>query len=246
MTQWIWERTRLACWFRRLAETILFRCTNFRFRQRSGKVHDRETRSSARGTRALPEEQKTKHNGQFRITSFLQLESRTCLSPAAAESASPSSHSSFCEEVFSRSEPDWHSPEVRVCSTDANSDFLAESSVTLANEVERSNILAPGLWSRFRGTLLLPAFTPECFRGLALGSRIQLQQRNCSRFARDFSRRSTLLFQARKELARELLPCPWPLKTNLPSRAIIAVVPASNSSPNILVTGGAGFIGSNL
>src|SRR5260370_13417487 len=38
---------------------------------------------------------------------------------------------------------------------------------------------------------LLPAFTPERFRGLALGSRIQLQQRNCSRFARDFSRRST-------------------------------------------------------
>src|SRR5204863_7266729 len=43
----------------------------------------------------------TKHNGRFRITSFLQLESRTCLSSAAAKSASPSSHSSFCEEVFS-------------------------------------------------------------------------------------------------------------------------------------------------
>src|SRR5713101_4302683 len=65
------------------------------------------------------------------------------------------------------------------------------------NEVERSNILAPGLPSGTRRTHLLPAFTPECFRGLALGSRIQLQQRNCSRFARDFSRRST--FQARKE-----------------------------------------------
>jgi hypothetical protein len=33
------------------------------------------------------------------------------------------------------------------------------SSVTLANEVERSNILAPGLWFRIRGTPLLPAFT---------------------------------------------------------------------------------------
>jgi hypothetical protein len=33
------------------------------------------------------------------------------------------------------------------------------SSVTLANEVERSNILAPGLWFRFCGTPLLPAFT---------------------------------------------------------------------------------------
>src|SRR5437867_305762 len=39
---------------------------------------------------------------------------------------------------------------------------------------------------------LLPAFTPKVLRGLAqLGSRIQLQQRNCSRFSRDFLRRST-------------------------------------------------------
>src|SRR5713226_9093031 len=67
---------------------------------------------------------KTKHNGRFRITSFLQLESRTCLSSAAAKSASPSSHSSFCEEVFPRAEPDWHLPEVRFCSTDANPDFF--------------------------------------------------------------------------------------------------------------------------
>jgi hypothetical protein len=29
------------------------------------------------------------------------------------------------------------------------------------NEVERSNILAPGFWFRIRGTPLLPAFTPE-------------------------------------------------------------------------------------
>src|SRR2546430_10549119 len=68
---------------------------------------------------------------------------------------------------------------------------LAGSSVTLANEVERSNILAPGLWFRIRGTPLLPAFTVASWQRLALGSRIQLQQRNCSRFARDFSRRST-------------------------------------------------------
>src|SRR5437588_3073413 len=74
---------------------------------------------------ALTKPTKTKHNGRFRITSFLQLESRTCLSSAAAKSASPSSHSSFCEEVFSRSEPDWHLPEVRFCSADANSDFFS-------------------------------------------------------------------------------------------------------------------------
>src|ERR1700720_2199476 len=77
--------------------------------------------------------------------------------------------------------------------------FKTGSSVTLANEVERSNILAPGLPPGTRPTHLLPAFTPERFRGLALGSRIQLQQRNCSRFARDFSRRSTFSSSQRTE-----------------------------------------------
>jgi hypothetical protein len=37
------------------------------------------------------------------------------------------------------------------------------------NEVERSNILAPGFRSRVCETHLLPAFTPESFRGLAYG-----------------------------------------------------------------------------
>jgi hypothetical protein len=47
--------------------------------------------------------------------------------------------------------------------------FKTGSSVTLANEVERSNILAPGFRSRVCETHLLPAFTPESFRGLAYG-----------------------------------------------------------------------------
>jgi hypothetical protein len=37
------------------------------------------------------------------------------------------------------------------------------------NEVERSNVLAPGFRSRVYETHLLPAFTPENFRGLAHG-----------------------------------------------------------------------------
>src|SRR5436853_2520616 len=110
MAQWIGERTRLACWFRRLAETILFRCTNLRFRQRAGKVRDRETRPPTRGTRVLPGKFKTKHIGQFRITSFLQLRESDLFVPPLRD-ASPSSHSSFYEEVFSRSEPDWRIPE---------------------------------------------------------------------------------------------------------------------------------------
>src|SRR6266403_1331172 len=58
--------------------------------------------------------------------------------------------------------------------------------------------------------------------------------------------RADPLFQARKELDRELLHCLCELKTNLVGRAIIAAVTASNSSLSFLVTGGAGFIGSNL
>src|SRR5260370_6921754 len=58
--------------------------------------------------------------------------------------------------------------------------------------------------------------------------------------------RADPLFQARKELNRQLAACPCRLKTNLMSRAIIAAVVASDSSLNFVVTGGAGFIGSNL
>src|SRR5437763_16074055 len=116
----------------------------------------------------------------------------------------------------------------------------AHIAVATANEVERSNILAPGLPSGTRRTHLLPAFTPECFRGLALGSRIQLQQRNCSRFARDFSRRSTFSSSQRTRSTT----------TRLRFRAqdlfISHLVFVSESSPNLLITGGAGFIGSNL
>src|SRR5438874_11477791 len=88
----------------------------------------------------------------------------------------------------------------------------------LANEADRSNILAPGLRSETFRTHLFPAFTaglpwyslwrqpcrlhraePQATRlplqGLSndwlVGNRIQLQQRNCPGFTPDFSRRST-------------------------------------------------------
>jgi hypothetical protein len=54
-----------------------------------------------------------------------------------AEAASPSSHSSFCEEVFSR------------------------TAHAGTNELDRTNILASGFWSGTCRTHLLPAFTPE-------------------------------------------------------------------------------------
>src|ERR1700732_3996912 len=56
--------------------------------------------------------------------------------------------------------------------------------------------------------------------------------------------RADPLFQARKELNRQLSIRAFRLKTNLMSRAIMATVAAA--SPNFIVTGGAGFIGSNL
>ena len=75
-----------------------------------------------------------------------------------------------------------------------------------------------------------------------MGSRIQLQQRNCSRFARDFSRRST--DQTRKELPTEVAACASALKIYLSGSP---KTPAVHSKKlNFLVTGGAGFIGSNL
>src|SRR5438876_2626451 len=91
---------------------------------------------------------------------------------------------------------------------------------------------------------LLPAFTPESFRGLALGSRIQLQQRNCSRFTRDFSRRSTFPSSQRTKIDNYRLALLSSRFIYL-SRKFLAV-PTSDSSLNLIVTGGAGFIGSNL
>src|SRR5947207_13485104 len=131
------------------------------------------------------------HNRRFCITSFLQLESRTCLSHATREAHRPALILLFAKKFFRGPSRTGTYQRFGFSAQTRTQISVTGSSVTLANEVERSNILAPGFWFRIRGTPLLPAFTPECFRGLALGSRIQLQQRNCSRFTRDFSRRST-------------------------------------------------------
>jgi hypothetical protein len=74
------------------------------------------------------------------------------------------------------------------------------------NEVERGKYSGSWFWSCGCRTHLLPAFTaPRLQDDWPMGSRTQLQQRNCSRFARDFLRRSTN--QTRKELAREVAAC---------------------------------------
>src|ERR1700757_3784491 len=54
------------------------------------------------------------------------------------------------------------------------------------------------------------------------------------------------LFQARKELERGLATCAPRVKIYLINRPTQPFVALSNSAPNLIVTGGAGFIGSNL
>jgi len=138
------------------------------------------------------------------------------LSSAAAKSASPSSHSSFCEEVFSlvatglwpvrrRTAPwlqrmRWSGRIFWLLASGsafAERPFFPPSPPNAFGDwpwevvSSYSSATAPGLHGISRADPLFQA-RKELLSGLAsLGSRIQLQQRNCSRFTRDFSRRST-------------------------------------------------------
>ena len=75
-----------------------------------------------------------------------------------------------------------------------------------------------------------------------MGSRIQLQQRNCSRFSRDFLRRSTFSSSQRTETTTSglrferqdyLINC----------QALSMTKTTTASRPKFIITGGAGFIG---
>ncbi len=120
----------------------------------------------------------------------------------------------------------------------------------------RSNILAPGVWSESFRTHLSPAFTDvAAFAGRPIGP-WEIVSSYSSATAPDLHgiSRADPLIQARKEptapfrrrLSSGLASRLSRLKTNLINRAILAAVPESDSSPNFVVTGGAGFIGSNL
>jgi len=79
-----------------------------------------------------------------------------------------------------------------------------------------------------------------------VGNRIQLQQRNCSGFTPDFSRRSTdQNSQRTAPRSSHLRSC----AQDLFSQALnfeCFLVPSPDTTFNLLVTGGAGFVGSNL
>jgi len=148
------------------------------------------------------------------------------LSSAAAKSASPSSHSSFAKKFF-RSPSRTGGFRNRFAAITEPKSFKTGSSVTLANEVERSNILAPGLPFRHPPDAPSSRLHPRMFSGLPWES-YPVQQRNCSRFARDSF--APITFSSSQRTGSRITPLPCELKTNLVSRAIIAAVTASNSS----------------
>jgi hypothetical protein len=135
-----------------------------------------------------------------------------------AEAASPSSHSSFCEEVFSR------------------------TAHAGTNEVDRTNILAPGFWSGTCRTHLLPAFTAsagaqasclwgppqqvtnllatQTWKSMPRTKRLahrEVVSSYSSATAPDLHGISCAdpLFQARKELPPEVAACAWRFKIYL-------------------------------
>src|SRR4029077_19572952 len=106
-----------------------------------------------------------------------------------------------------------------------------------------SNILAPGLRPEGFRTHLFPAFpaAKECRRHACLcndwlvGNRIQLQQRNCSGFTPDFSRRSTVSNSQRT--VRAIAACASAFKIYLVRRVFRAhsPVPTNDAKLNLLV-----------
>src|SRR5207253_10373939 len=87
--------------------------------------------SSAHGRACAPRKQN--QTGRFRIQVTSNSESRTCM----AEAAPPSSHSAFCEEVFS----------VCVVAGIVDPGRRGHRPRLQPNEVDRTNILAPGFRS---------------------------------------------------------------------------------------------------
>jgi hypothetical protein len=115
---------------------------------------------------------------------------------AATAGASSSSHSSFCEEVFS----------ICVVAGIVDPGRRDHRSRLQPNEVDRTNILAPGVCSDLCRSHLLPAFTPERFRGLAQWEVVSSYSSATAPDSHGISCADPL-FQARKELDREVAAC---------------------------------------
>src|SRR5438876_9375506 len=121
--------------------------------------------------------------------------------------ASPSSHSSFCEEVFSRAalqKVGDHRPPLQRAGT---------------NELDRTNILAPGFW--LRKAHLLPAFTPGKVSGIGTWEVVSSYSSATAPELHGISRADPL-FQARKELDQQLPACASALKIYLSRTSLCA------------------------
>src|SRR6476620_976611 len=151
------------------------------------------------------------------------------------QSRSLHSHSSFCEEVFSRPEPDWPIPE-SVYGERGPKNLKSGFSVTLANEADRFEY--SGSWLTARRFFGLTFFPPSplvknrrrhacLYNDWLVGNRIQLQQRNCSGFTPDFSRRSTVSNSQRTK--RAIAACASAFKIYLVRRVCRAHVSCASN-----------------
>src|SRR5260370_29110002 len=86
---------------------------------------------------------------------------------------------------------------------------------TRTNEVDRTNILAPGFW--LRKAHLVPAFTPDKFRGLAHGKSYPVTAAQLLPIRTGFLA-PIHFFQARKELDRGVAACALSFKIYLSIR----------------------------
>src|SRR5207237_5065344 len=111
---------------------------------------------------------------------------------------------------------------------------------------DRTNILAPGFWSGIRRTHLLPAFTAPLARG-----DWPMRKSYPVTAAQLLPIRTGFLapihfFKLAKNWDRGLAACALSFKIYLSIRNYLFSVSSTDSSLNLIITGGAGFIGSNL
>jgi hypothetical protein len=144
--------------------------------------------------------------GYFHITSFLHL----LRGGLVAEADRPRLSFFFFTKKFFRAEL-WHSL-LRLCPWNAHRQDACATTARMRWSGQIFWLLACGPES-FRGTPSSRLHPRKAFGDWLMGSCIQLQQRNCSGFAPDFSRRSTNLDSQRT--ARAIAACAHALKIYL-------------------------------
>ena len=184
-----WERTRLACTFRWLA----------------GKHSCFGEPPKPQARRVCSPELQT---GRFCITSYLQLRESDLLGLECFRSvASSSSHSSFCEEVFSRA-----FKERRASQPSRNKPTLPKPSLLVTSRMRwTGQIFWLLAYDACAAPHLLPPSPPKCFRRLAQWEVVSSYSSATAPDSHGISCADPL-FQARKEPGRALAACAWSVK----------------------------------